>query len=98
RIDSARDSGRVSISRSIDPVIRVQPCQFFEERAFVDVAREVDAGAQREPHVLGVRVRGRGGETNALTVAECAQPDTGVDAKAERRVIDDADQWHASMV
>src|SRR5207244_7670971 len=41
---------------------------------------------------------GRRGEANALAVAERAEAGAGVDAKVERRVIDDADQRHASMV
>src|SRR3989449_10725805 len=53
RIHGARDGGRVRIGRSIDPVVRIEPRERLEETPLVDVAREVDARAQREPHVLG---------------------------------------------
>src|SRR5262249_24030229 len=86
------------IGGPIDPVVRVQPRQLLEEVALVYLAREVDARAQREPDLLGVLVRGRCGEADALAVAVRAQPDAGVDEEVERRVIDDADQRRASMV
>src|SRR2546422_916760 len=56
------------------------------------------AGARRKPHLVGVLVHGRVDESDALAIAERAQPEAGVDAKVERGVVDDADQRHTSMV
>ena len=56
------------VSRPIDPVIWVRAGQGLEEVPLVDVTREVEPGAQHEPHAFRARARRRLGETDPIAV------------------------------
>ena len=64
---SSHDDG-VGVSRPIDPVIWVRAAEGLEEVPLVDVAREVEPGAQHERHAFRARARRRVGETDPIAV------------------------------
>src|SRR5262245_8810664 len=68
RVGGAHDHRSVSIGRPVDPMVRVTARQDLEEIPLIEMAREVEPGAQHEAHRFGPLARRARDEPKPLTV------------------------------